>query len=137
MAGVPAGPIALTPQEDTVNDIPQSVTAADIESEIAGEFYFTGEEAVLGAYKANNDVYQGSVPGPSTAPTMKLLTFCVLVLKNGIKVVGYSACVRAEIFDRDKGREYARKMAIEQVWPLLGFRLADQLLAAEPTKGDC
>lgn len=109
----------------------KSVTLEDIESEIVGEFYFTGDEAVLGAYKANGDVYQGSVPGPATVPTMKLLTFCVLVLKNGIKIVGTSACVNPEIFDRDKGREYAKKEAIEQCWPLLGFRLADLRMGPE------
>jgi hypothetical protein len=55
------------------------------------------------------------------------LTFCVLVLRNGIMVTGQSACVSAANFDAEIGRKIARKNAVEQLWPLLGFRLADKL----------
>jgi hypothetical protein len=103
------------------------VTPADLEAEIHSEHYFTGEEGVLGAYTANGDRYVGSMPDDLSAKTLPLLTLCVLVLKNGIKLVGESACVSAENFDAEIGRRLARASAIEKLWPLLGFRLADKV----------
>ena len=55
------------------------------------------------------------------------LTLCILVLNNGYTVVGKSACVDSALYDPDIGRRIARQDAVRQVWPLLGFRLADQL----------
>lgn len=106
------------------------VTEADLAAEIHSEHYFTAEEGVLGAYKANGDRYVGSMPDDVSAQTLPLLTICVLVLKNGIKVIGESACVSAANFDAEKGRKYAREDAVRKLWPLLGFRLADKLAGA-------
>jgi hypothetical protein len=57
------------------------------------------------------------------------ITVCLLSLKNGYHIIGYSACVHPENFDADIGRSLARNDAREQLWPLLGFRLADQRAA--------
>lgn len=54
-------------------------------------------------------------------------TICQLTLDNGYTVNGESACVSAENFDAEIGRQVAREDAVNKVWPLLGFRLADQL----------
>jgi len=51
----------------------------------------------------------------------------VLVLTNGFTVVGQSACVSPENFNADIGRKVARDNAVSQLWPLLGFRLADRI----------
>lgn len=107
------------------------VTPADLEAEIASEHYFTAAEGVFGAaYLESNPPF---VPPADTPETLSLLTFCVLVLKNGIKLVGESACVSAENFDAEFGRRLAREDALRKLWPLLGFRLADKL-AAESVK---
>jgi len=104
----------------------QKVTLADIEAAIASERYFTGAEGVQGAYAARAGVHpHGVTPSQAEHQTLSLLTFCVLVLDNGIKAVGYSACVEPSEFDEAEGRKYARQMAISQVWPLMGMRLAD------------
>ena len=58
---------------------------------------------------------------------MHLLTFCVLVLRNGFTVTGESACASPENFNAEIGRRIARENAINKVWPLLGFRLRDRL----------
>lgn len=93
------------------------VTPADIEAEIAVETYFTAAEGHLGAGNGNY--------GPAE---LRLLTFCVLVLHNGCKVVGINhGPVDPAGFDPEYGRKDARDDAIRQVWPLLGFRLRDQL----------
>ena len=54
-------------------------------------------------------------------------TVCQLTLYNGFTVEGTSACVCKENFDQEIGNPIARKNAVEKVWPLLGFRLADHL----------
>jgi hypothetical protein len=94
------------------------VTPADIEAEIAGEYYASG----AGAFSNNRmptEHYQ----------TLRLLTFCVLILRNGFTVTGESACASPENFDADLGRKIARQNAIAQVWLLLGFRLRGRLVA--------
>lgn len=55
------------------------------------------------------------------------LTVCCLTLKNGFTVTGESACVSPENFSADIGEVIARHNAREKLWPLLGFRLRDQL----------
>jgi hypothetical protein len=56
-----------------------------------------------------------------------LLTFCVLVLKNGYTVHGSSACASPENFNAELGRKIARENAVEQIWPLMGYELRNKL----------
>lgn len=93
------------------------VTPADLEASIAGEYTFTAFDAV-----------------GEDAPRMdelKLLTICVLVLKNGFTLVGKSACASPENFDAAIGARIAREDAKQQLWPLLGFMVKDGLHRAE------
>lgn len=103
------------------------VTPADIEAEIASEHYFTAFDGAVGAYHANHGVHQGTPPNDINAVALPLLTFCVLVLKNGFTVTGESACASPENFDAELGRKIARQNAVAKIWPLLGFRLRDKL----------
>ncbi|OJU89157.1 MAG: hypothetical protein BGO13_11790 [Burkholderiales bacterium 66-5] len=96
------------------------VTPQDIEAEIASEFYFTAADGVRGESE------MGTSPA-GRAKSLELLTFCVLVLKNGFTVTGESACVSPENFSAEIGRKVARQKAVEKIWPLLGFRLRDRL----------
>lgn len=96
------------------------VTLDDIEEQIAEELYFTAADGIIGK--------GGQVAHNSPA---RLLTFCVLVLRNGFTVTGEAACVSAENFDEKMGRQIARQKAIDNAWPLLGFRLRDKLAARE------
>ncbi|WP_329753246.1 MULTISPECIES: Gp49 family protein [Stenotrophomonas] len=96
------------------------VTPDAIEAEIVSEAFFTAKEGVWGAHP-------GFEPMPETAPALALLTFCVLVLRNGFTVTGESACASPENFDPEIGRKIARQNAVQKIWPLLGFRLRDQL----------
>ena len=106
----------------------ERVTPADIEAEIYSEHYFTAEEGVWGAYKRNDDVHHGNTIQKIAAETLPLLTFCVLVLRNGFTVTGESACVISpENFNAEIGRRVAREHAVNKIWPLLGFRLRDKL----------
>ncbi|HHW8768572.1 TPA: Gp49 family protein, partial [Salmonella enterica] len=62
-----------------------------------------------------------------TPQSLELLTFCVLVLKNGFTVTGESACASPENFDPEIGRKIARSNAIAKIWPLEGYLLKQQL----------
>ncbi len=57
------------------------------------------------------------------------LTVCCLTLKNGFTVTGESACASPENFDAEIGQKIARANAREKLWPLLGFRLRDEIAA--------
>ena len=62
-------------------------------------------------------------------PSLKLLTFCVLVLRNGFTVTGESACASPENFDAEIGRKIARENAVQKIWPLMGYELRSKLAA--------
>lgn len=96
------------------------VTPADIEANIKSEWFFTASDGVFGATELlmeDEDKYLG------------LLTFCVLVLKNGFTVTGESACASPENFDAEIGRKIARQNAVQKIWPLMGYELRSKLAA--------
>ena len=92
------------------------ITPTDIEDNIASEHYFTASQGVIGA---GANVQFGS--------PLLLLTFCVLVLKNGFTVTGESACASPENFDAEVGRKIARQNAVAKIWPLMGYELRSNL----------
>ena len=96
------------------------VTPADIEANIASEHYFTAEQGAFAAF----DPITGADVVP---PALSLLTFCVLVLRNGFTVTGESACASPENFNAELGRKIARKNAVEKIWPLMGYELRSKL----------
>lgn len=97
------------------------VTPAEVEANIAGEYYFTAD--------------QGLQQAP-ILPSLKLLTFCVLVLRNGFTVTGESACASPENFDAEIGRKIARANAVQKVWPLMGYALRTELSRPRLTEAD-
>lgn len=90
------------------------VTPADLEAEITAEYTFTVAQALQDC---------------PVVESAKCLTICVLVLRNGYTVVGKSACASPENFNEALGQKIARQNAVQEIWPLLGFRLRDQLSA--------
>ena len=99
-----------TPNEQT-KQAPR-VTLDAIESQIVGEYFFTADEATRGCPQFE---------------ALRLLTFCVLVLRNGFTVTGEAACVSPENFDAAIGRSVARQQAIGKVWMLEGYALKERL----------
>lgn len=88
------------------------ITPADIEANIAGEYWFTADKALEGC---------------PLLPGLELLTICVLVLKNGFTIIGKSACASPENFNAEIGRKVARDDAVNQMWPLMGYALKERL----------
>ena len=114
------------------------VTPTDIEANIVSEHYFTAGEGVIGAFVAGEfgarggdtvAVRRGIASPEVLKPSLNLLTFCVLVLRNGFTVTGESACASPENFDAEVGRKIARQNAVQKIWPLLGFALKERLHA--------
>lgn len=102
------------------------VTLDDINENIVSEHYFTASEGVIAHANMNS-----GHPGAIVTPALDLLTFCVLVLRNGFTVTGESACASPENFDAEIGRKVARQNAINKVWPLMGYHLKQQLAEKE------
>ena len=95
------------------------VTPADIEANIVSEHYFTAMDGVVGAGSVVENDWDDEA--------LELLTFCVLVLRNGFTVTGESACASPENFDEEIGRKIARQKAVEKMWPLMGYELKSRL----------
>lgn len=109
------------------------VTPAGIDANIASEHYFTAAQGVLGYEREvllqgeEADLENPDHWGGPELSALRLLTFCVLVLRNGFTVAGESACASPENFDADIGRKIARENAVQKIWPLMGYELKQQL----------
>lgn len=100
------------------------VTPEDIEANIDAEYFFTADEGAQMAFMKLDRNYSG-IPTPTS---LSLLTFCVLVLKNGFTVTGESACASPENFDAEIGKKIARQNAVQKIWPLMGYALRNKLV---------
>lgn len=94
------------------------VTLEDIKSSIA-LLHFSTADALLPP-----ELPEGAAQhvGP-----LKILTLCVLVMRNGFVVVGKSAPASPENYTQEKGEQFAYEDAVRQIWPLMGFALRDRL----------
>ncbi|WP_136474543.1 Gp49 family protein [Pseudomonas sp. DG56-2] len=98
------------------------IRPADIELNIESEWYINAATGVV-----PNDVQP---PVPADHP-LRLLTFCVLVLRNGFTVSGESACASPQNFDAEIGKRIARENAVAKVWSLMGYELRSKLAGGE------
>lgn len=128
------------------------VTPADIEVNIASEHYFTAadgfrlhwltedhpkQDTRTSVYDIASNVNVRSYASTcasidaaaGTPQSLGLLTFCVLVLRNGFTVTGETACASPENFDAEIGRKIARQSAVQKIWPLMGYELRSKLAA--------
>ena len=107
------------------------VTPADIEANIVSEHYFTAGDGYAGALSISEEFAEKQDAERVINPPeqLDLLTFCVLVLRNGFTVTGESACASPENFDADIGRKVARQSAVQKIWPMMGYELRSKLAA--------
>ena len=101
------------------------ITPADIEANIVSEHFFTARDGIVGVDLDAGLIDEAS--GTTTPASLSLLTFCVLVLRNGFTVTGESACASPENFDAELGRKIARQNAVNKIWPLMGYALKQRL----------
>ena len=100
------------------------VTPQDIEANIVSCYFFTAYDGARGEEIANNR------PQAQFELSLELLTFCVLILRNGFTVTGESACASPENFDAAIGKKIARANAVNKIWPLMGYELRTLLQRA-------
>lgn len=101
------------------------ITPALLADNIASEHYFTALDGVFSS--GGTGTLHHEFGDDSQKQALGLLTFCVLVLRNGFTVTGESACASPENFDAEIGRKIARDNAVQKVWPLMGYELKQQL----------
>ena len=95
------------------------VTPADIEANIAAEIYSTGLDCAAEAAGDARGVFNRIKPDVDLTvvnDSLRLLTFCILVLRNGFTVTGESACASPENFDPEIGRNIARQNAVDKLY---------------------
>lgn len=104
------------------------VTISDVQNNILSEHYFTGYE---GANAKIMPVDAGQAHSMLSAESLGLITFCIIILKNGFSVIGYSVCADPAVFSPEVGRDIARENAFNQIWPLMGYELKTKLQEQE------
>ena len=102
------------------------ITPQDIENTIKSEHFFTAYDGREGAM-INGTYFGHERPPFGEYESLKTLTFCVLVLKNGFTVTGESSCASPENFDAEIGRKVARENAVNKIWALEGYVLKQKL----------
>lgn len=104
----------------------RKITLEAIEAVIDSEYYFTAEHGIEGAMSRLE--LHTRHPGDGLTGTLSQVTFCLIVLRNGTKIVGINyGSVDPSQHSVVDGREYAREDAIRQIWPLLGYELRSKL----------
>lgn len=91
------------------------LTPSHIDEQIVAEYAVRASDAFSGA-----PIHE----------SLKCLTLCVLVLKNGYVVTGESACASPENYDAGIGYKIARDNARAKIWALEGYQLRTKLAAA-------
>lgn len=92
------------------------VSLASMKEKITNQFEFVAGE-----------VLAGDQPGRDVPESLKVLSICVLVMKNGFTVIGKAAPASEENFNRALGKQFAYEDAIRQLWPLEGYALRERL----------
>lgn len=90
------------------------VTLQKLESEIVAENTFRLGDALRAL-------------GQSAGDDADLTTVCAITTKLGFVLVGTSACVSKENYSAEIGHRIARQKAVDQLWPLEGYRLKAEL----------
>lgn len=104
--------------EKVFKDDVQSSTIEGLESLIAETHYIN-----LGDVVENNESFinSGEVENSEGIDRLKMITLCVLVLKNGFVVTGKSGCNDSSKYTAEAGQKFSRLDAISQMWALDGY----------------
>lgn len=103
-----------------------AVTKASIEAKIKSVIYLNVGE---GVESTDDGIHDGE-----TIDNLKLVTLCIIILENGFKVEGISACVDPANYNTNIGRECAYENAFEKIWQLEGYMLRQTMYEEAQTK---
>ncbi|MET6262577.1 Gp49 family protein [Klebsiella variicola] len=95
-----------------------TVTKASIEAKIRNVYYINAGAAVQASDQGYNE---------RDLEELNLVTICIIILENGFKVEGTSACVDPSRYNEAIGQEEAYKNAFDKIWEKEGYLLKQQL----------
>jgi len=107
--------LEITDQEAQKVAVASRVSLDSIKDKIKMEYWFTADKAIH--------------PDTPLVDELKILSICILVMKNGFVVIGKSAPASPANFNADLGKKFAYEDAIRQLWPLEGYALREKLAA--------
>jgi succinyl-CoA synthetase alpha subunit len=107
--------LEITDQEAQAVAVAPRVTLDSMKEKIAAQYNFTADKA-LGE-------------GVPVMDELKILSICLLVMKNGFTLIGKSAPASPENFNAELGAKFAYEDAIRQLWPHEGYALREKLAA--------
>lgn len=90
------------------------VTEQDLLDNISAEYVYNVHDALVALGMPAHDA-------------LKMMTFAVLVLKNGFVVTGQSATADPTNFKPDVGARLAYTDAKNKIWPLMGYALKQEV----------
>lgn len=110
-----------------------TVTKELIDSKIKAVYYYNAADAAKSAF-----VDSEALPAEDLA-NLTLVTHCIIILDNGFKVDGISACIDPTRYNEQIGKECAYEEAYNKIWQLEGYLLKqgmyEQVLNQEMLKG--
>ncbi|MER9436680.1 Gp49 family protein [Mesorhizobium sp. M0618] len=117
----------VTEQELVDSAKGERITLEALNQNIVDEFYFTAAQGIFGQ-GVDSGAYHPIPAGSTDMPeACKLLTICVLVLRNGFTVTGHSACADPKNFNEEIGRRLARTDAANKIWAFMGYELKSRM----------
>lgn len=94
-----------------------TVTKESIEAKIKATYYLNAGAALAMMDKIDE----------ADKANLSLVTICIIILENGFKVEGVSACVDPANYNEDIGRKCAYENAFNKIWELEGYMLRQSL----------
>ena len=95
-----------------------TVSKSSIEAKIRGVYFINAGEAI----KTSNGGYTDR-----DLAELNLVTICIIILENGFKVEGTSACVDLGGCNIIKKRKEAYDAAFEKIWEKEGYLLKQKM----------
>lgn len=94
-----------------------TVTKTSIQDKIRSVYYLNAGQALSMMDKIDE----------TDKANLSLVTICIIILENGFKVEGVSACVDPSNFDANIGKEEAYKNAFDKIWEIEGYLLKQKM----------
>ena len=95
-----------------------TVTKASIEAKIRGVYFINAGAAVKSSDRGYTE---------RDLEELNLVTICIIILENGFKVEGTSACVDPKIYNEAIGQQEAYNAAFEKIWEKEGYLLKQKM----------
>lgn len=102
-----------------------TVSKESIEAKIKSVVYLNVGDGV--------EATDGGTTNQAVLDNLKLVTLCIIVLENGFKVEGVSACVDPANYNEDIGRSCAYENAFNKIWEVEGYLLRQAMWEKDET----